>query len=189
MTLCRKSTSDFPKPLLERKSMSAAIKLNRIKLIAVLKEALQKHVEGQYHSKKLQEKEIARFNSDLEKWEKAMQAWRNSFREMVPKGAEDVTLDISEYRGNRYENYHCYICKVEYKLKNKVTGKVMKVEQRCDVNSEDAPCKPSSWDYKTHYEEDDTKKIQELTKLIKVLELSDQEKVSTGVYKSVLKYL
>jgi hypothetical protein len=167
--------------------MSTSIKINRVKLIQTLKDSLQKAIEGQYHSKKLQEKEIARFKNDVQKWEKDMEAWRKSFRDLAHKDAYDVALDITDYDGSRYSRY--YICRVEYKIKNKVTGKVMKIEQRCNVDFEDAPKEPIKWDYKTDYEDNNARKVEEIGKLIKALELSDQEKVSTSVYRSVIKYL
>jgi hypothetical protein len=158
-----------------------SIKVNRIKLIQSLEAALKKAEKEIVLCKKSREKANKQYESDLAKWEKEWASWQNRYINLIPNSK------VQFIPPNNYAIPH------ELRAWGVIIKHVQKfgdIQMNAELNSyvleKDLPQKPEKPFYGFYSCET---RAEEIKKLLKLLNMSDEEKVSTSSYKNVAAYL
>lgn len=105
------------------------------------------------------QKQSDEYQANVSKWEKAVQAWEKRVISTIPKSAKpsSVSVDVPRYGNDKGKT----VISLTYVL---------------DKPADDKPSHP---DYPSNHT------LQEIDRTIKLLELTDDEMVSAGVYRNI----
>lgn len=160
-----------------------SIKVNRIILISSLEKALVDFQKKLDADKKDQEKRRKTYESDLAKWEKGRESWMNYYRKLIPNSTVEFTPPQDYY--HRYNNKRYWRIRITYK--HKIGDVVLDTSSTTEIPEDDLPQKPEKPGSWSEYQY----KVDDITKTLKILKMSDEEKVSLSSrsYSNVADYL
>lgn len=158
----------------------SSVKICRIKLIKALEAALKKELKAKEQAKKDLEKRKKQYEADLLQWHKDWEAWQTRYKNLVPNSRVEFLAPNNYHIA---QNERCWEVRIRYvqefgdiKMNAELTRSIL------EKNLPQKPEKPTCWD--SH-----GSRIQEIEKLLKLLKMSEEEVVSTGVYKNVVDFI
>jgi hypothetical protein len=157
-----------------------AINVSRTKLIKALELSLKKAFKDEELFKKKIENAEKKHKADLIQWKKDWDAWQDRYKNLVPNSRVEF-IAPNNYAIQSPDR--CWEVRIRYVQE---FGDIkMNAELNCRVLEKNLPQRPEKPSYWNSCE----RRIEEITKFLKLLKMSEEDQVSTGVYKNVAEYI